>query len=412
MKAWDQFLTHLSNTLDASAVDRWLRPMRVLRFDAANLYLESTDPFQIQWFNDHVKPRLRSEFISDNGRPIKVHLNPKEKDSTSPKPVPRKEYVSDPLQPHMTFATYIHDKPSLPVEILKKDLSYNPIYFYGPSGCGKTHLLQAYAKEHPHCLYVHAETFTEHVVHAMRTHDIETFRSAYRSVSALLIDDIHVIKKRAATQEELFHTFNHLHANGCQLIFASFIPPNQLLDIEPRLISRFEWGITLPLDPPPLYQLVQRHSDLDMDQSAIDYLLKTFTNSEDLLQALDTLNLRVHLDGIALPLTETHLTIMLKELVQNQKKHLLTPQIIVEAVAKHFDIAAQDLLGKSQAREHSIPRKIAMYFLRTKLNLPYTKIGAHFNRDHSTVITSCRAIAKQPHQHDLKRIDLLVTHNQ
>ena len=410
MKAWDQFLTHLSKTLDASAVDRWLKSMRILRFDAANLYLESTDPFQIQWFNDHVKPRLKTEFVSGSGRPIKVHLNPKQKEMPADVPLPRKEYISDSLQPHMTYADYIHDNLSLPIEILKSN-SYNPIYLYGPSGSGKTHLLQAYAKEHLNCLYVHAETFTEHVVHAMRTHDIEAFRSTYRSATALLIDDIHLIKKRTATQEELFHTFNHLHATGAQLIFASFLPPGQLLDIEPRLISRFEWGISLPLDPPPLHELLKRHTDLAMDQSATDYLLKTFTTSEDLLQALDTLNLRAHLDGTPSPLTEIHLLTMLHELIQNQKKHLLTPQSIVEAVAQHFDIAPQDILGKSQAREHSIPRKIAMYFLRTKLNLPYTKIGAHFNRDHSTVITSCRTIANAPNQHALREIEALVTHN-
>ncbi|MCP5509686.1 MAG: AAA family ATPase [Chlamydiales bacterium] len=420
MKAWEAYLNKLSLRLGPKIVSRWLTPLKTVRFDAGNLYLEAKDSFQAMWFKEHIEPLLKKEFISESGRPIKVHLSVKNETATkkvAPEPLLQKiTYDSTPPNPKMTFDTFLADDLSMAVSILKSpEIQFNPIYLYGPPGCGKTHLLNAYALSMPGALFVHAETFTEHVVSAMRNSDMDAFRATYRGAKVLIIDDVHVISKRSSTQEELFHTFNALHTAGTQIVFSSYLAPGKLQKIEPRLISRFEWGITLPLEPPTPTMLAQilskKSQDFPLDDQTQRFLLETFTSSKTLFEALDALMLRAHFEKITPPITLKRTEHMLSDLLLKQKRKALTPPAILKAVAENFDISTDDLLGKSQTRECSVPRKIAMYFFRQKLKMPYSKIGEHFSRDHSTVMTSCRDIMQNHPEltETLKGLESLLT---
>jgi chromosomal replication initiator protein len=290
-------------------------------------------------------------------------------------------------------------------------LGYNPIFLWGEAGSGKTHLLMALAhafKERGlNALYVRAETFTDHVVSAIRASEMHAFRKAYRHADILLVDDVHVFARKNATQEEFFHTFNTLHASGRQLILSSQCKPGLLEEIEPRLVSRFEWGITLQLKKlvgKELKSILERRSEefnFPLSEEVAAFLVQTFASSQSLNKALEALILRCHMQqevkyrrnpqSIDLGSAKQ----MLADLIAEEFSGLLTPEKIVASVATFYGMRSEDLLGKSQAQESSLPRQIAMYLCREQLKLPFQKIGHIFSRDHSTVMTSVKQVEKK-----------------
>ena len=414
MKTWDNFLSSLETSLGKETVNKWLRPFNVLEFDARNLHLEAKDSFQILWFNEHIASKAEKYLIQNDGKPIqlhfyiegrlfqgkKQHVNEQLKD---------KAFSPDALYPYATFDRFFtgEDK-SLAINILKnlgknRDKSiYNPIYIYGPKGTGKTHLLMGSAhhliSQGTRAIYVHSDTFTEHVIRAFRESSLIEFRNAYRNIKTLIIDDIHLLARKSATQEELFHTFNRLHTAEIQIILSANSPPHQLKYIEDRLISRFEWGLTVPLTSPThaikktiLTKKIESLS-LSLNIDCQDYLLKTFQNLHTLIRAVDALALRNQKNKTIsdIEIVET----LLKDLIEKEQSSILSSEKILKAVAENFGIKTEDILGRSQIKEFALPRQISMYLCRTKLNTPYLKIGQLFSRDHSTVISSVKLVEK------------------
>lgn len=282
MKAWDNFLAVQETEVGAEVVAKWLRPLKVVKFDACNLYLEAKDSFHAMWFEEHVRPKLQTRLLNNNGRRIMVHLavagapdktgsqkgkGNKAQAAAAPTPF---SLAYDTLDPYCTLERFVvseanelvfrlvsevtgFDASQGTVEASRRVLcTFNPIYLHGPTGSGRTHLMMAMAHALRHqrmnVVYARAETFTQHVVSAIRAGEMRTFRQAYRDIDALLLDDVHVFSRKGATQEELFHTFNTLHVAGKQIILSAHCSPQELQLIEPRLVSRFEWGIVLPVE--------------------------------------------------------------------------------------------------------------------------------------------------------------------
>ena len=256
--------------------------------------------------------------------------------------------------------------------------------------------------------YARAETFTEHVVSAIRASQMEVFRQAYRNIDVLLIDNVHELAHKGATQEELFHTFNTLHTAGKSIVLASSLAPGALQFIEPRLISRFEWGIVLPLEN---YTPDERHQILELKCQALrfplhsrvkEFLIETFiSGSKGFIQALEALVLRTHLNHESKGFLSTSLTVplvkhYLSDLITQEEAVKLTPQKIIQATADYYGLKPENILGSSQSREVSLPRQMAMYLCRQELKLPYKKIGDLFERDHSTVMSSVKLVAAHP----------------
>ena len=295
-------------------------------------------------------------------------------------------------------------------QILQGDTSFNPLYLVGPTGSGKTHLLQALARASLEAgkkvLYTNAETFTDHLVSALRATDMAAFREAYRSCDIPLVDDIHIFSKKSATQEEFFHTFNTLHIEGKQIVVSSSFTPQELSHVEPRLISRFEWGIVVPLQPiekkdfPELLKRKMAALGAKIPARLSSYLIDLFQSSpKALVKALNTLLLRtrggdeIQLDALSSLGLKKHLS----DLVQEEEKHHITPPKVLSTVAEHFGMRIEDLTGKGQSRDLLLPRQMAMYVCREILKLPYTKIGDLFQRDHSTVMSALRQLQKELH---------------
>lgn len=393
MEAWQNFLSVLEQDLGVEIVQKWIP--RIVRFDAGNLYLEAQDSFQINWFEEHVRPRLKG-LLNNNQRPIRVHLETLKKAPFKQEEPKVLSFAPDPLDPEMTLEHFIPSPKNLIAhKLLQNSSPYNPIFLFGPKGSGKTHLLMAAAadlkKKGKRVFFVRAETFTEHVVQAIRLGQMQEFRKVYRDIEALIIDDIHIFSRKNATQEEFFHTFNTLHTSGKQILLSAHTPPMQLTEIEPRLISRFEWGISLGLEVEDQKAILEKKGELwkmGLKPEMVQYLLDTFPRNP--LMALQALAFRSRGENVSIGVAAK----LLKDLIEQEQSKVLNFDQVIKTVAGHYGIKSEDLLGKSQMREYALPRQVAMYFCREKLKLPFQKIGDLFGRDHSTVMSSVKQIQK------------------
>lgn len=430
MEAWDEFLAKLEPELGVETVKKWLKTLKVLKFDARNLYLEAKDSFQALWFEEHIRGKVNSGLFNNNHQKIKVHLsvfgknNAPSLKATKGGDKQKKEYTPPPFQilfdaidPLCTFPYFLENESSkIPVQLLKdKELGFNPVYLFGKTGSGKTHLLMSYAdlmrKSGKEVIYIKADTFTDHVVSAIRSSEMSYFREKYRNADILLIDDVHLFSRKNATQEELFHTFNALHLNEKKIVLTANCPPKDLQEIEPRLVSRFEWGIVLELTPlvdENLKLLLKKKAEAlsyQLPDKVVDFLVSSFSSSsKSCVRALEALILRSHIQKgnqvIYRPMSVELAEQYLSDLLLAEKQQLVTPEKVIQACSLHYSVKAEDILGKLKNRTFAEPRQIAMYLCRKNLKLPFTKIGELFGRDHSTVMSSVRLLEQQKERSD------------
>jgi chromosomal replication initiator protein len=434
MQAWDDFLKSQDEELGKETAQQWLRSLKIVQFDACNLFLEACDSFQALWFEEHVRPKLKN-FSNNNGSAIKIHISIKGQNPSSKKKKKEDAPASfsiffEELDPSLSFLQFLpfpsnqmawkflsELTSTLSQETAKKPLSLpsnspNPIFLYGPTGSGKTHLLQAMAsklKSLGHkTLYANASLFCDHVVRAIRQAQMVEFRNIYRLADVLIIDDVHHLQKKAATQEEFFHTFNTLHTAGKLIILSANVCPQYLEFIEPRLISRFEWGISLPLLLPDkkehiaIVEAWAKKLGLSFHSTHTNFIVDTFASSPKAsIGALKTLHKRLSRQGKAtLPIPLHALKNLLSDRIEEENVKKVTPDKIILAVAESYGSTVDDLLGKSQNRSSSTPRKLAMYLCRNMLKLPYITIGDVFTRDHSTVMTAIRHVEEELNKPD------------
>ncbi|MCB1213176.1 MAG: chromosomal replication initiation protein, partial [Chlamydiia bacterium] len=261
--------------------------------------------------------------------------------------------------------------------------------------------------------------FVDDVIQAIRSAQMHEFRRFYRNCDALLIDNIGAISGKFACQEELFHTFNALHLDGKPIIVTSQMHTGGLEEIEPRLISRLEWGIALALAPlhrihwPQLLEVRAEQYGFALTRHVIEFLLNRFNrSSQSLLNAFEALVMRAKLRNSGSELDELSLNqIKMEELLQDlltkEKTDQLTLNSILEAVEACTKIPSENILGSNRSQEHVNARKIAMYLCRKHLALPYKQIGKHFTRDHSTVMSNIRQVEKKIESRDMQTIDTI-----
>lgn len=434
MHLWSQFLENLEKELGKDTVNKWLRPIKIVRFDACNLYLEPQDSFQMLWFKEHVSHLANKRLLNNAMRPIKIHLNePSACLHQNPSTPSSSQFLHDSIDPAFSYENFIPSiNNAFAFQILSELVgfdpstglflnsttspdTYNPIVLFGDEGSGKTHLLSATTlalqKQKINVLYVKAETFTEHMIKAMRQGLMASFRDTYRLADMLIVDNIEHFSNKNATQEEFFHTFNSYHSAGKQIILGSNAAPKKLQKIEPRLISRFEWGITLALSPlsktelPLLLLKKMKFFNLTLSREISEYLLSTFDHPKYLSLALELLSYKEHLHRQVTTIQDVRqITNSLIEKLPNRK---LSSDKILCAVSEIFEKNLEDLLGKGQTKDVVFPRQIAMYLLRHKLKMPYIKIGNLFSKDHSTVMSSIKQITQAIKSKESKTLNSL-----
>ena len=295
---------------------------------------------------------------------------------------------------------------------------YNPLFLYGGVGLGKTHLMHSIAHfildKNPKkkVLYVTSETFTNELIDALRNGKTAgnesamlNFRDKYRNIDVLLIDDIQFIIGKESTQEEFFHTFNHLHTLGKQIIISSDKPPKDIETLESRLRTRFEWGLIADISSPDYetrMAILQKKIELDhlekynIKNDVLDYIAANVkSNIRELEGSLNKLIALYKLNNNNNPIDIALAAEALKDIISSDNRREVTPELVLDIVADHFGITVADLKSKKRDSEIAVPRQICMYLMRTMTDTALKGIGAVLGgKDHSTVKYGVEKIAK------------------
>ncbi len=283
--------------------------------------------------------------------------------------------------------------------------SYNPLFIYGSAGLGKTHILKAvesYIQDvYPRLtvLYVSTETFLNEFVDSIKNASGNDFKSRYRKIDVLLIDDIQFIEGKDRLQEELFHTFNDLYAADKQIVLSSDRPPDAIPTLEDRLKSRFMMGLLTDIQPPDIetrMAILQKKSDndgIELPRDVSEFIASNIiTNIRELEGALNKVAAHSNLNHQ--PLTVELAETVLGDFIANRQPKPITIEMIIEATHQHFGFSLEDLKGKSRRRPLVIARQVAMYLGRQMTDLSFPMIAREFGgRDHTTVIHACDKIA-------------------
>ena len=296
---------------------------------------------------------------------------------------------------------------------------YNPLFLYGGVGLGKTHLMHSIAhfiltnNPKKKVLYVTSETFTNELIDALRNGKtagnesaMMQFREKYRNIDVLLIDDIQFIIGKESTQEEFFHTLNHLHTSGKQIIISSDKPPRDIETLEARLRTRFEWGLIADISAPNYetrMAILQKKIELDhlekynIPHDVLDYIATNIkTNIRELEGSLNKLIALYKLNNTQNPIDISLAAEALKDIISSENRREVTPELILDIVSDHFGISIADLKSNKRNAEIAVPRQICMYLMRTMTDTALKGIGVILGgKDHSTIKYGAEKIASE-----------------
>jgi chromosomal replication initiator protein len=423
---WRRCLERLEGELSAEDVHTWLMPLQP-REDPTGLFLYAPNPYsldtvreqylvKIQSIVEHLTGRalpVRLEVGSSGGRP--APLRPASATHVSTPASPRaQEAAPEPphvhnLDPHYTFETFVEGKSNqlgkaAAMQVaMNPGRAYNPLLLYGGTGLGKTHLMHAAGnllmQNNPGAkvLYLRSEQFVSGMVKALQQKNMDDFKRRFRSVDALLIDDIQFFAGKDTTQEEFFHTFNALFEAKQQIILTCDRYPKELDKLEPRLKSRLGWGLSVAIEPPDFETraaiLLSKASDKGMEVSEDVAMLlarRIRSNVRDLEGALNTLAARANF--YRKPITTDFAEETLRDLLNTHAQAVTVPNI-QKTVADYYQVRLSDLLSKRRVRSLARPRQVAMALSKELTEHSLPEIGEAFGgRDHTTVLHACRTI--------------------
>ena len=332
------------------------------------------------------------------------------------------------LNPNYTFETFVIGNnnnlahaASLAVAETPGEV-YNPLFIYGGVGLGKTHLMQAIAhfiiktKPELKVLYVTSETFTNELIDSVKNQKNSEFREKYRNIDVLLIDDIQFIIGKESTQEEFFHTFNALYQDRKQIVISSDRPPKEMETLSERLRTRFEMGLPVDIQI-PTYEtkmaILNKKAELggyDIPYEVKDYVATHIKSSiRELDGALTKLSAFAKLSSN--PITVEFAEEALKDLISPDSRREITPELIIDIVAEHFNIKSEDILSQKRSADIVYPRQIAMYLCRQMTTNTVQSLGKAFgNRDHTTILHGADKINKMviSDENTKSTIDILI----
>ncbi len=421
---WEQCLLDLQDRIDSGSFHTWLRPLQA-ESEGGKLTLYAPNRFVLDWVKKHYLNdilTLGKQYQKDFT--VEVVIGARNKSSTTlaneetsvPKQLDEAK-LKDPdfhsnLNPHFTFDLFVEGKSNQLARAASQQVaenpgeSYNPLFLYGGVGLGKTHLMHAIGnmilqkKPQAKILYLHSERFVADMVKALQRNQIDAFKRFYRSVDALLIDDIQFFAKKDRSQEEFFHTFNVLLDKRQQIIMTSDRYPKEIDGVEERLKSRFGWGLTIALEPPELETRVailkSKAEQLDVlldDEVAFFIAQNIQSNVRELEGGLKRVIAHANLLGV--DITVSLAKVALKDILALQAK-LVTISNIQQTVADYYKLKVADLNSKRRTRSLTLPRHVAMALAKELTNNSLPEIGEAFGgRDHTTVLHACRKIEKK-----------------
>lgn len=414
---WDQCLDRLEGELSAQQFNTWIRPLHYQQ-EVDNLQLLAPNQFVLDWVKDNFLTRINELVNQLNGTelPVKLEIGSQSiVSSASSTPSASKRRTrsrttkNTSLNPNYTFETFVEGKSNQLGRAASMQVAenpgkgYNPLLIYGGVGLGKTHLMHAVGnmilEHHPdaNVVYLHSERFVAEMVKALQHNTINDFKRYYRSVDALLIDDIQFFAGKERSQEEFFHTFNALLEGEQQVIMTCDRYPKEVEGLEERLKSRFGWGLPVAIEPPELETRVAimmkkaQLSGVELPNEVAFFIAKRIrSNVRELEGALRRVMANAQFTGR--PITMEFTRDALRDLLAIQDK-LVTIENIQKTVAEYYKIRVSDLHSKRRNRSITRPRQLAMALCKELTNHSLPEIGDAFGgRDHTTVIHACRKI--------------------
>ena len=427
-KIWLSAQEHLRAKLSRDTFNMWFAPLRACVVDANQITIEAPNEFCEVWLKDNylgllqdavavaASCKLQVKFKAANGFNAVAITNATASSSLPPK-VTAAEAAPDRatngdlhFNPKNTFESFVvgtnnnfaHAAAHAVAQSPGK--SYNPLFLYGGVGLGKTHLLHAIGqhvsstKNSARVAFVSSDKFTYEYIDAIQNNSLAKFRKKYRQTDVLLIDDIQFLAGKERIQEEFFHTFNALHESHKQIVLTCDRPASEIQGLEHRLVSRFEWGLVTDLQPPDvemrlaILQKKAKIMDVNLPEEIINFLATRIrTNIRRLEGALIRVASFASLTGKKLTLEVVES--LLREILHEEGRQVISIEVIQKKVAEHFDIRLADMTSKRRPENIAFPRQIAMYLSRQMTESSLNTIGEAFGgRDHGTVLHACRLV--------------------
>ncbi len=440
-QVWQAVLGELEVRLSRPEFETWLRNSTLESLDDSTATIVVPTSFAQVTVEKKFEPEIRRSLSNILRRPIEVqiavrgvrrrnghegaHERAHSAQPAQQEPVAQFGVSATPLNPKYTFDNFIVGGSNRMAHAACIAVSehpaeaYNPLFLYGGVGLGKTHLLHATGNhalaKRPdlQVLYVSSEQFTNDLINAIRANRTEDFRARYRSIDVLLIDDIQFVAGKESTQEEFFHTFNHLHGANKQIVMTSDRPPKAILTLQDRLRSRFEGGLMTEVKLPDIESRIAilrakaESRQAVLPDEVVEFLArKVQSNIRELEGALNSVIAHAKLNGT--PITLASAAEALNDTAVSQRKRHITPTKVVDAVAMYYGIEEKLLKGKTRAREVVVPRQVAMYIMREDTEQSLAEIGAVLGgRDHTTVMHGCAKMERDVEADDRLRQDVL-----
>jgi chromosomal replication initiator protein len=402
---WEAALGELQVQVTRSYYRTWLEKTTGLSYQGSRFVIGAPNTFVAEYLDKNQRSLIEKTLIGLTQPDIKVSFR------VTPGPEAATPVVSRPRQsPRYTFDSFVVSNSNRLAYAAAMSVAenpgrtYNPLFLYGGVGLGKTHLLQAiYQAARANdfrALYVSAEQFTNEFVTAVREKSTEQFRTKFRSVDILLIDDIQFISGKEQTEESFFHTFNELHNAHRQIVLASDRPPKSIAQLGDRLCSRFEWGLIADIQPPDfdtrlaILQAKAEQEKADVPREVLEFIANRI--QENIRELEGSLHRAIAYARLFRALLTPELAARALEDIASKgaRSTPITPERVIEIVANSFQLTPADLKGRKRDRLTAQARQVAMYLLKEATNCSLSQIGLELgNRDHSTVVHASRKIA-------------------
>ncbi|MGI9211608.1 MAG: chromosomal replication initiator protein DnaA [Methylococcaceae bacterium] len=415
---WNQCMSLLEAELPPQQFNTWIRPLQAVE-DGSDLKLLAPNRFVLDWVRQHHLGKIEEILISQKIQPcpsvvLEIGSRKVETSSSAAVSPPRKaaapkRNIPNNINTAFTFENFVEGKSNQLAKAASIQVAqnvgraYNPLFIYGGVGLGKTHLMHAIGSEilranpSANVIYLHSEKFVSDMVKALQHNAIDAFKAHYRSVDALLIDDIQFFAGKERSQEEFFHTFNTLLENKHQVVLTCDRYPKEIKGLEERLKSRFGWGLPVAIEPPDLETRVAILMSkavlggIDISPEVAFFIGKRIrSNIRELEGALRRVTANAQFTGK--PITLDFAKEALKDLIALQDR-MINIENIQKTVAEYFKIRVADLMSNKRTRTVTRPRQMAMALAKELTNHSLPEIGQMFGgRDHTTVLHACRKV--------------------